>query len=61
MGEMSVISRNKSVIKDELRHFMLSVCDEDIQQQFAPNFYTVEPLLMQLIREIRRLRDASHL
>jgi hypothetical protein len=33
---------------------MIKECDPDIQAQFGPHFYTLEPLLIQIIRELRR-------
>jgi hypothetical protein len=51
---IQVLSRDKAGVKEELRHFMLQECDPDIQAQFGPHFYTLEPLLMQIIRELRR-------
>lgn len=53
MSEMFV-SRNKASTKAELKQFMLSFCDADIREKFDPHFYTLEPLLLQLIRELQQ-------
>jgi len=54
--EITIRSRNKATVQAELREFMLSQCDEDIRDLFTMHFYTLEPLLIQLIREIKALR-----
>jgi hypothetical protein len=54
VGEIQLLSRDKAGVKEELRQFMLKECDPDIQAQFGPHFYTLEPLLIQIIRELRR-------
>ena len=36
---------SKTVVKDQLKAFILSHCDEDIEAYFTPHAYTVEPRL----------------
>lgn len=57
MDAVQLMSRNKATVKEELRQLLLADCDEDIQAAFGPHFYTTEPLLLQLVREIRGLRE----
>lgn len=38
-----------------IREAVLAECDTDIREVFAGHWFTMEPLLMQLIREVRRL------
>jgi hypothetical protein len=40
----------------EIRRAIFDFCDEDIGQAFQPHGFTVEPLLMQIIRELQELR-----
>ena len=54
---MQIVSRNKADILQGMRTAIMAQCDPDIQETFAPHHYTVEPLLIQLIREIRTLHD----
>ena len=52
---MQIVSRNKAEVLQGMRSMIIAQCDADIQEAFAPHHYTVEPLLIQLIREIRAL------
>ena len=49
--------QDKHKIREELRTHMFQECDEDIQELFKIHAYTLEPLLMQLIREIKALKQ----
>jgi hypothetical protein len=42
----------------EIRRAIVGFCDDDIREGFAPHGFTIEPLLMQVIRELRALRGA---
>ena len=44
---------NKAETRAALQTFLLEHCDRDIQEVFGPHFFTLEPLLLQLIRDIR--------
>jgi hypothetical protein len=56
---MQIVSNNKATAQAQLRVAMLSMCDEDIREIFGRHHYTLEPLLMQLIRELRIQNDAA--
>ena len=45
--------QNKAETRATLQTFLLEHCDRDIRVIFGPHFFTLEPLLLQLIREIR--------
>lgn len=54
---MQLISRgNKAAVHQQLRAYILSHCDDDIAQTFAPHGFTMEPLLLQLVREFKLMR-----
>jgi hypothetical protein len=53
---MQIQSNNKATVRANLRNFMLENCDTDIQEAFLAHGYTLEPLVMQLIRELQALR-----
>jgi hypothetical protein len=53
--QLQSVSRNKADILQDLRAKMLAECEPDIQETFAGQHFTVEPLLIQLIREVRAL------
>ena len=59
MEDVQIASRNKATVRDALRELMLRECDEDIQAAFGQHYYTLEPLLMQLIRELRKARHGD--
>jgi hypothetical protein len=40
----------------EIRRAIVEFCDDDIRDGFAPHGFTIEPLLMQIIRELQALR-----
>ena len=50
---------NKASVRAEVRQFIFSQCDPDIQQYFALHSFTLEPLLIQLLRELRRFAPAT--
>ena len=58
---MQIESNKKATVQAELRHAMFAMLDEDLQQIFSRHYFTVEPLLMQLIRELQIMnyRDAA--
>ena len=47
----------KYKVKQDLQAFILTFCDNDIRNAFEKHGFTVEPLLMQLIREVNALRQ----
>lgn len=54
---MQIVNKpNKHATKAALKDFMLAHCDEDIQAVFGMHSYTLEPLLCQLIRELKQSR-----
>lgn len=53
---MQIETRNKATIQQRMHDEILAHCDEDIREVFGPHRFTMEPLLIQLIREIRSLR-----
>lgn len=58
---MQIESNKKAVIQAELRHAMFAMLDPDLQQIFSRHYFTLEPLLMQLLRELQiaNHRDAA--
>jgi hypothetical protein len=61
---MDIRPRSKAAVQAQLRAAMLSSCDPDIRGIFGEHFYTMEPLLLQIIRELKVLngtpREAMH-
>ena len=51
---------NKAVSKERVKKFVLLHCDMDIQQVFEPHGFMVEPLLLQLIRDIKHLKGNDY-
>lgn len=47
---------NKAETRQDLKHYILAHCDEDIALTFAPHGFLLEPLLLQLVREMHMLR-----
>jgi hypothetical protein len=47
---------NKARTREELKAYLLAHCDEDIALTFAPHGFTMEPLLLQLVREFKLMR-----
>lgn len=58
---MQIESNKKAMVQAELRRAMFAMLDPDLQQVFSRHYFTVEPLLMQLIRELQiaNHRDAA--
>jgi hypothetical protein len=46
-------SRGKNEMKEVIKYFILSHCDEDIARAFEHHSYTLEPLLCQIIRDMK--------
>jgi hypothetical protein len=51
------VSRGKEEMKTLVRYFILSHCDEDISRAFEHHTYTLEPLLCQIIRQLKKGED----
>lgn len=53
---MQIETRTKATIQQRMHDAILAHCDADIREAFGPHRYTMEPLLIQLIREMQHLR-----
>lgn len=50
---------NKARTREELKCYLLAHCDADIALTFAPHGFLLEPLLLQVIRDLHRLRKGE--
>jgi hypothetical protein len=46
----------KGAARKKMHDYILSFCDTDIQEQFKIHSFTIEPLLMQIIRDLNTLK-----
>lgn len=51
----------KAQAQARVREVILAMCDPDISEKFENHYYTIEPLLMQIIRELRKVHDYEHI
>jgi len=57
---MQIVAKpNKALALAEVKRAILEHCDPDIQEAFGLHNMTLEPLLCQMIRELRHLQGAT--